>query len=89
MILVLGHVARVHPTANSLLCAVCRYESGERTQLPCWPWSRINPDGAHLRDADNPSNWINSGCDYPPRITIAGRNRPRDGFCAMAGPADE
>ena len=43
MILVLGHVARVHPTANSLLCAVCRYESGERTQLPCCPSSRINP----------------------------------------------
>ena len=39
MILVLGHVARVHPTANSLLCAVCRYESGERTQLPCCPSS--------------------------------------------------
>jgi hypothetical protein len=35
MILVLGHVALVHPTANFLLCAVCRYESWERTQLPC------------------------------------------------------
>jgi len=49
------------------------------------------PSGIDLSQwvADNPSNWINSGCDYPPRITTAGWNRPRDGFCSMAGPADE
>ena len=34
MILVLGHSARVHPTANSLLCAVCRYESGSAPNFP-------------------------------------------------------
>ena len=60
MILVLGHVARVHPTANSLLCAVCRYESGERTQLPYCRDPGSTPDEAHLPDADNPSNWISS-----------------------------
>ena len=32
MILVLGHVAGVHPRPT-LLCAVCRYESGERTNF--------------------------------------------------------
>src|SRR6476660_9894419 len=34
MILLPGHIARVHPTATRL-CDVCRYESGERTPLPC------------------------------------------------------
>jgi len=38
MILLCGHIARAHPTATRL-CAVCRYEFGERTQRPYCPSS--------------------------------------------------
>src|SRR5215813_2647034 len=41
-ILLCGHIARVHPTATRL-CAVCRYESGERTQGPCCPSTAKRP----------------------------------------------